>query len=58
MTTCDDCGTRLDEDDECGRCNAERSAKIQEMRRGDWRAALAPAGPWRSREDHMREVDP
>jgi hypothetical protein len=57
MRECDDCGTRLDEDDECERCNAERQAKMAEMRRGDWRAALKPAGPWASREDTMRAQD-
>jgi hypothetical protein len=57
MRECDDCGTRLDEDDECPRCNAERQAKMAEMRRGDWRAALKPAGPWMSREYTMRAQD-
>ena len=56
MRECE-CGARL-VDDECGRCNAERQAKMAEMRRGDWRAAMSPAGPWRSRDELTREVDP
>jgi hypothetical protein len=56
MTTCEYCGGPL-VDEACPACHAEEQRQIAHYGRGDWRAALKPAGPWMSKEDTMRAQD-
>ena len=51
-----DCMAYLDENDECPQCSAELDRMWREYGRGNVRAAMAPPGPWQSREDIIREA--
>ena len=54
-TSCEYCGGPIDpETEECLGCLEAFTRARDRMVRGDWRAALAPAGPWQSREDLIR----
>jgi hypothetical protein len=49
-----ECGHPLNADDECERCAAE-VAEAHRLYGGGRHHHLAPAGPWRSREDMIRD---
>lgn len=55
MKECD-CGHPLNEDDECARCTGDWERMCREYGRGNVRAAMQPPGPWKSREDCLRDA--
>jgi hypothetical protein len=57
VSECEYCFTKIEDDEECPACAEWFHQEMRRMHGGDWRAALKPAGPWRSREDTMRAQD-
>jgi hypothetical protein len=50
-----ECGSPLNDDDECARCRADWARMCAEYGQGNVRAAMEPPGPWKSRDDLIRE---
>lgn len=56
MTRECDCGTDLNDDGECPACLADWARMNRLYGWGNVRAAMEPPGPWKSREDHIRDT--